>query len=176
MYIFLICRISETARERRKSQEQSRKPSTDTDSGVNVDQLLEDGNSAAEEPEDGNTAAEESEEPEHELVNNIEEDIPIEIPFDDVVPNSVTNGEVETKNEPIEVGDIMERVPAPVVESRASLKSPEDDRALDSMDRLRRDLEKLANKGRTSNTESRPLRKTGGAEADLGEVRVPSLT
>jgi len=70
------------------------------------------------------------------------------------------------------VGDIMERVPAPVVVSRDSLQSPADDRTLDSMDRLRRDLEKLANKGRTSNTESRPLRKTGGAEADLGEAEV----
>ena len=42
---------------------------------------------------------------------------------------------------------------------------------MDSMDRLRRDLEKLANKGRTSGTETRPLRKTGGGEDVEMEVK-----
>merc|ERR1719284_1313102 len=60
----------------------------------------------------------------------------------------------------------LERVPSAGSPVPPERRLTEDDPNMDSMDRLRRDLEKLANKGRTSGTETRPSRKTGGGGED----------
>merc|ERR1719284_1282066 len=65
----------------------------------------------------------------------------------------------------------LERVPSAGSPVPPERRLTEDDPNMDSMDRLRRDLEKLANKGRTSGTETRPLRKTGGGEDVEMEVK-----
>ena len=147
-------------------------------------------------PEDGSIEDKESEQQElsnnvDEESNGIEEEIPIEIPLDDL-PVSRTEEEeaatVVTKAEPLETSETnervierpLERVPSEPPRSPAAPKRrlTEDDPNMDSMDRLRRDLEKLANKGRGSGTEARPLRKTGaepedtGGEDELGETEV----
>ena len=124
--------------------------------------------------------------------NDVEEEIPIAIPLDDL---PLSRGEEEeapvvTKAEPVETSESneqvierpLERVPTepPITAGDPKRRLTEDDDPnMDSMDRLRRDLEKLANKGKGSGTETRPLRKTGpedadagGEEEDLGETEV----
>jgi len=99
-------------------------------------------------------------------------------------------GTVVTKTEPDETSGAtseeqvierpLERVPIeppPCPAADPQRRLTEDDPNMDSMDRLRRDLEKLANKGRGSGTEARPLRKTGpedpsNGEEELGETEV----
>ena len=190
--IISFLRIEESARERRKSREGGsiRESTESADNDVELESLLE------ADPEDGSVEDTESEQQElsnnvEEEANDVEEEIPIEIPLEDL-PVSRTEEEeaatVVTKAEPLETSEAseqvierpLERVPIEPPRSPADpqRRLTEDDPNMDSMDRLRRDLEKLANKGRGSGTESRPLRKTGagpedtGGEEELGETEV----
>ena len=189
--IISFLRIEESARERRKSREGGsiRESTESADNDVELESLLE------ADPEDGSVEDTESEQQElsnnvEEEANAVEEEIPIEIPLEDL-PVSRTEEEeaatVVTKAEPLETSEAneqvierpLERVPIEPPRSPADpqRRLTEDDPNMDSMDRLRRDLEKLANKGRGSGTESRPLRKTAGpedtgGEEELGETEV----
>ena len=178
--IISFLRIEETARERRKSREGGsiRESTESAANDVELESLLDD-------PEDGpveNTEAEQQELSNNveEESNDVEEEIPIEIPLDDLPVRRTEEEEaaVVTKAEPLETSEAneqvierpLERVPIepPLSPAEPQRRLTEDDPNMDSMDRLRRDLEKLANKGRGSGTEARPLRKTGAGPEDTG--------
>ena len=189
----LILRIEESARERRKSREGGsiRESTESAANDVELESLLDDPaeNGSVEDTEVEQREVSKNVEDE---ANDVEEEIPIEIPLEDL-PVSRTEeeeGTVVTKTEPDETSGAtseeqvierpLERVPIeppPCPAADPQRRLTEDDPNMDSMDRLRRDLEKLANKGRGSGTEARPLRKTGpedngGGEEELGETEV----
>ena len=195
-----MLRIEETARERRKSREGgSIRESTELcGNDAELESLLDDPEARViedREEEQERLSNDVEEEPaNHDVAeaNDVEEEIPIAIPLDDL---PLSRGEEEeapvvTKAEPVETSESneqvierpLERVPTePPINAAGDPKrrlTEDDDPNMDSMDRLRRDLEKLANKGKGSGTETRPLRKTGpedadaGGEEDLGETEV----
>ena len=187
-----MLRIEETARERRKSREGgSIRESTELcGNDAELESLLDDPEAREEEQERLSNDVEE-EPANHDVAeaNDVAEEIPIAIPLDDL---PLSRGEEEeapvvTKAEPVETSESneqvierpLERVEPPITAGDPKRRLTEDDDPnMDSMDRLRRDLEKLANKGKGSGTETRPLRKTGPedtdacGEEDLGETEV----
>ena len=195
-----MLRIEETARERRKSREGGsiRESTESCGNDAELESLLDDPEARVvedREEEQERLSNDVEEEPaNHDVAeaNDVEEEIPIAIPLDDL---PLSRGEEEeapvvTKAEPVETSESneqvierpLERVPTepPITAGDPKRRLTEDDDPnMDSMDRLRRDLEKLANKGKGSGTETRPLRKTGpedtdagGEEEDLGETEV----
>ena len=177
-----MCRISDTARDRRKSQEETNsKSSLESRSHADLDDLLTD----SQENGIGSPVRADFSPPASDIQ---EEEIPIEIPFTDPPPRTddtsiqieLTTGEIETKNEPIEISDgvvtrvdgetVFERVPVETADGEEVAREEGAEQTLDSMDLLRRDLEQLSKKG-PSVTQEKPLRKTGeGGEEEEGEV------
>ena len=188
MFIDFFVRIEENARERRKSKEGgSIRESVDSALTANdgeLESLLDDPDDRAavedtdtEQQKPSNNVEEEQTNHVEEPNDDLEEEIPIEIPLEDLplTRSEEEDAPVVTKDEPVDSSETNEQVMesplerVPLAPSAGSPVPPErrlteDDPNMDSMDRLRRDLEKLANKGRTSGTETRPLRKTGGGE------------
>ena len=198
MFIDFFVRIEENARERRKSKEGgSIRESVDSVLTANdgeLESLLDDPDDRAavedtdtEQQKPSNNVEEEQTNHVEEPNGDLEEEIPIEIPLEDLplTRSEEEDAPVVTKDEPVDSSETNEQVMesplerVPLAPSAGSPVPPErrlteDDSHMDSMDRLRRDLEKLANKGRTSGTETRPLRKTGGGGEDqpAGEENV----
>ena len=199
MFIDFFVRIEENARERRKSKEGgSIRESVDSALTANdgeLESLLDDPDDRAavedtdtEQQKPSNNVEEEQTNHVEEPNGDLEEEIPIEIPLEDlpVTRSEEEDAPVVTKDEPVDSSETTEQVMEMPLERVPSAGSPvpperrltEDDPNMDSMDRLRRDLEKLANKGKGSGTETRPLRRTGpedtdaGGEEDLGETEV----